>query len=169
MAAQNALPLRDMHLPDTPLWWPPAPGWWLLAALAVAALLAWHVSKRWRAERRLRKSALEQLKQIHTQFGRDGDALRLVRSLSVLMRRACVSFYPRHTSAGLTGTRWLRCLDQKTTEKGFTEGVGKVLSTAPYLPDNSTPGIDTGRLLGLCEAWLRQQPQKSPTGRGCGR
>ncbi|MGH8222486.1 MAG: DUF4381 family protein, partial [Woeseiaceae bacterium] len=33
------IPLRDLHLPEAVGWWPPAPGWWLLIALAVAALL----------------------------------------------------------------------------------------------------------------------------------
>ena len=34
---QNALPLRDLHLPDAIGWWPPAPGWWVLFVLALAA------------------------------------------------------------------------------------------------------------------------------------
>ena len=32
--------LRDIHLPEPISWWPPAPGWWILA-VASCALLAW--------------------------------------------------------------------------------------------------------------------------------
>ncbi len=35
----SQLPLRDIHLPGSIGWWPPAPGWWLLAGLLLAALV----------------------------------------------------------------------------------------------------------------------------------
>jgi len=31
-------PLRPLHLPDQIGWWPPAPGWWLLAGVAAVVL-----------------------------------------------------------------------------------------------------------------------------------
>ena len=35
---ENALPLRDLHLPDAIGWWPLAPGWWVLIALSLLGL-----------------------------------------------------------------------------------------------------------------------------------
>ena len=31
--------MRDIHYPGDPSWFPPAPGWWLVAALLIAALI----------------------------------------------------------------------------------------------------------------------------------
>ena len=42
--------LHDIHPAAEPSWWPPAPGWWLLAALLLA-LLAYGVH-RWRVRQR---------------------------------------------------------------------------------------------------------------------
>ena len=39
----SQIPLRDIHLPGAVAWWPPAPGWWVLLALAVGALVYWGV------------------------------------------------------------------------------------------------------------------------------
>ena len=41
---ENALPLKDLHLPAEIGWWPLAPGWWgVIAVLAVvaAAVILW--------------------------------------------------------------------------------------------------------------------------------
>ena len=60
--------LRDIHQPGMIETWPPAPGWWLLAALAVAALTALIVRafRHWRANRYRREAiALKRIYQ-HT-------------------------------------------------------------------------------------------------------
>ena len=35
----DQIPLRDLHLPEAIGWWPPAPGWWFLALLALTGLV----------------------------------------------------------------------------------------------------------------------------------
>ena len=44
------IPLRDLHLPEVIGWWPLAPGWWFLIALAVAGLgyLSYRLLTKWR-------------------------------------------------------------------------------------------------------------------------
>ena len=34
----NELGLKDIHLPDVGLWWPLAPGWWLLLILVLLVI-----------------------------------------------------------------------------------------------------------------------------------
>ena len=57
--------LRDIHLPEPISWWPPAPGWWILA-LASSVLLAWllrFLYRRYKAKH-YRRQALAQLKEL---------------------------------------------------------------------------------------------------------
>lgn len=161
MAGQNTLPLRDIHLPDQVSWWPPATGWWLIIAAVITSALVYFVIKTVRKKRLLRKTALEQLDIIQDQFNTDGNKITLAQSLSILMRRSCISFYPRASTAGLTGSRWLHYLDNTTDKKGFTNGAGKILATAPYLPTHSEPELDADKLLFLCKTWLLAQPRKN--------
>ncbi len=158
------LPLRDIHLPEPVSWWPPAPGWWLLIfALIVLGISIWLGIRRWQKKQRHRDS-LKALKTIRAQFEQHRDVTTLLRELSVLMRRASISFYPRHTAASLTGDAWLQFLDDtsraRKNSNSFELGNGKWLATAPYLPNTATPDIDSAALLALCERWLSAQPNK---------
>ena len=95
--------LAPAHAPPAPGWWPPAPGWWLLAVLllaAVAALLLWLR----RPARRLRRAALQELKQLE-QAG--GDDAALARGLEHLLRRYAVARFGREPVARLSGERWI--------------------------------------------------------------
>jgi len=67
----NGLELRDIHLPEGSLWWPPAPGWWLLLVLlGLVSLAAW-----WSLQRRrhpsLRRLSLRQLDAIRRAHAAD--------------------------------------------------------------------------------------------------
>lgn len=57
--------LRDIHLPQAVHWWPPAPGWWIVAAL-VLALTIWLVRYLQRRYRRqyFRSESQDLLKEI---------------------------------------------------------------------------------------------------------
>jgi len=156
----EALPLRDIHLPEAISWWPPAPGWWLLPLFTAILIAGVLVYRRIRQRRLLKRTVLAELALIRQQYQQDQDSIRLVQALSALMRRASISFYQRSDSAGLTGDRWLRYLDSTAERKDFEHGDGRILATAPYLPLSSRLDVDTDDLLNLCEDWLRLQPVK---------
>ncbi|MGD8581232.1 MAG: DUF4381 domain-containing protein [Gammaproteobacteria bacterium] len=154
------LPLRDIHLPEPLSWWPPAPGWWLLLLLCATIIAAIFVFKQLRQRRLLKRTVFAELDRIKQQHDENNDRVQLVKALSVLMRRASISYYPRSHSAGLTGEQWLQHLDKTAHRKEFRNGVGKILASAPYLPSNSQLDIDTKALFTLCEDWLKHQPVK---------
>lgn len=148
------LPIRDIHLPEPAGWWPPASGWWTLLGIAVllALLLGWIWRRRTR--KRIKKLALGELAALRS------DPLlseaEKVRQLSVLLRRAALSVYPRAEIAGLSGAAWLDFLDRGLAGKRFSEGPGNLLADAPYRP---RPAAELQPLFELCEAWIRRLPE----------
>jgi len=155
------LPLRDIHLPEPISWWPPAPGWWLvlISIVLLAFVLRWAYTRR--QKKRAWRDSLKALAEIRLEFSQSQSPAKLLRDLSVLMRRSCITFYPRSLSAGLTGDDWLTFLDATSPSNGFSMGVGKALASAPYLPERAQLDIDSQALLDLCETWLRAQPSKT--------
>ncbi len=143
--------LRDIHLPAAVPWWPPAPGWWGLLALAlIAASVAYAVYAR-RRHNRWRGGALTALARL-----RNETPERLLRELSVLLRRVAVSRYPRQDVAALTGEAWLAFLDRTLGEgMAFRSGVGQVLRSGPYAHHAE---VDAAALIDLCERWIKRLP-----------
>lgn len=148
------LPLRDIHLPDPVGWWPPAPLWWLLAALLAAAVAIglWHYRRG-----RTRRAALRELAALRAQFAGHQDAACLLRDLSALMRRVALAHHPRAAVAGLCGDAWLDFLD-RSGPGGFRHGPGRALADGPY---RRAAAVDAAALLGACERWVRAQRRRA--------
>ena len=122
MQAQE-LVLRDVHVPDAPSLWPPAPGWWLVAlafALIVASLWWWQ---------HRRRSRLQSWVKLFDQAAGSANAAARIAAMSELLRRAA-----RRVDANadhLEGEAWLAFLDGKKTHD-FTEGAGRLLLEGGY-------------------------------------
>ncbi len=142
--------LRDIHAPPPVSWWPPAPGWWvLLGVIIVALLLLWQL---WRAKP-WRRPALRELQQIEQEFSATGDVLACVAQISVLLRRVALSVRPPASVAALTGDDWLKYLDELARTQEFSNGVGRVLASAPYAP---TPSVEVPKLITLVRCSLKR-------------
>ncbi|MBF0294726.1 MAG: DUF4381 domain-containing protein [Magnetococcales bacterium] len=159
--AAPPLELRDIHLPDPVAWWPPAPGWWLVAATPVVLFLVWWLYRHWSKRHRLRRAALGELQRLEDAHAKRPDAQRLAADLSALLRRVAIAHHPPEEVAGLAGREWLAWLDRALPTPEFSQGPGAVLISAPFQPD---PDIDAAALLALCRRWIRATPQ--PIGRG---
>ena len=129
----SQIPLRDLHLPEPVGWWPPAPGWWLLAGmllLGLVWLLVWYV--RHRAFTAARRHALKHLDTYSAEFVKHGDAVLLGKQISELLRRTMLAYAPRAEVAGLTGEAWLEWLDRDLDRAHFVDGDGRPLIDWPY-------------------------------------
>lgn len=145
------LPLRDIHLPAPVSWWPPAPGWWLLALiLLLASLLAW-LWLRHRRQRRWARAALAELAELDAAFRADGNAHRLCSEVSLLLRRIAVLDRATPEHAALTGEDWLAWLDRPLGGGMFQTGPGRVLLNGPYDPKIE---LDADALIELCRRWI---------------
>jgi len=148
------LPLRDIHLPGEIAWWPPAPGWWILAALIIAVIVGgWFLYQR---QRQLKLSATRlarvQLQEIIARYESGKDPLELLRQLSVLLRRLSISLFPRTEVASLTGPAWLEFLDRQTSQQHFTTDTGRLLTEAPYRSQVSA--AEAERVLKYSQDWI---------------
>ncbi|UNK58092.1 DUF4381 domain-containing protein [Pseudoxanthomonas daejeonensis] len=119
------LPLRDVHLPPSPSWWPLAPGWWLLAAAIALPFIAW---LGWRTWRMLRRRRWERWFDAAT--AKESHPER-VAAISELLRRAA-----RRRQAGaelLEGEAWLHFLDGARGH-AFSDGAGRLLLDGAFRP-----------------------------------
>jgi hypothetical protein len=145
--------LRDIQGLDEIPWWPLAPGWWLLALLAIAllfTLVALARNLRRYPAGSWRRHAWKQLRDLKRQSDRMSTQ-QIAAELSELLRRIAIARLGRDRAAGLSGERWLDWL-QKHDPAGFAwTRHGRPLLTLPYAP----PGSDSagpGQLLLLIDA-----------------
>lgn len=129
--------LRDLHLPEPPGLWPPAPGWWI-AALLVAAAFAYLATRLYRARGRgrplrLAVSALDQL--LVAAHERGLPARDFADSVNDLLKRALIHGAGRQDAAPLTGATWLAYLDGIVTRDAFSNGPGAALGNSRFTPD----------------------------------
>ena len=136
--------LNPIVLPEPVPPWPPAPGWYVLLALA-AGLALWAGVRWWRRRRaeQYRRQALAEM-----------DALNDARAIPDLLKRAALSAFPRGEVAGLTGTAWHRFLDATAGQCLFTGEVGRLLDRAGY-GDGVLETDELTRLHAAARDWLK--------------
>lgn len=163
MTDPQTLPLRDIHLPDPVSWWPPAPGWYVLAGMAIlvsATGAAWYW---WRLRTAFKRAACRELEAIKQRYSSSEDVHQAMREVSVLIRRVALTLGPRERVAALLGQEWFEVLDSWSNAKVFTVELGPTLAVAPYQP---APNLDVTSVLARVEAWLRGLPNLRQPRRG---
>ncbi len=149
----TTLALRDIHMPDSVLWWPLAPGWWALLLLIIISIVFIIIFVRRRQIHRTSAVVLakQELERIENKFNSNQDKSILVKEISELIRRVSISLFKRDDSASLIGQDWLLFLDKLNDDKSFSNGIGRILIEAPY---QAKVDYDVAELLKLTSSWI---------------
>jgi len=143
------LAIKDIHLPDPILWWPPAIGWWLvfLSSILLMVLIIWGYKNI------TRKTAVKAARKLLLQIQNKNDwnDQRKLTALSALLRRTAISVYPLEQVASLTGPAWLEFLDRPFEQKKFSSTQGQPLISTLYQPAMNH-NLETS--FKLSEQWL---------------
>lgn len=135
--------LHDLVEPSPVPWWPPAVGWYVVAALAViaAAALAARLASRWRANA-YRRDALQALSKAES-----------AAAVSELLRRTALVVAPRGSVASVTGAAWPAWLAERASDP-MPPSVRDTLAESAY-SGRETPS-DLDRLRQYAAQWIRR-------------
>lgn len=148
--ANNALQqLRDIHLPLSKGWWPPAPGWWFLAAVGLICLvLAVRGWQGWQRRNRRWQTVQQELATLRAQPQNNA---AWFGQLNALLKRAARDSYPQQPVAALSGNDWVAFLQQDSANAAEAELVNTLVS-ACWQPRST---CDPQQALGFAERWLK--------------
>lgn len=162
MEAEDPLSqLADIHLPAAVPVWPPAPGWWVLAALLLCglALLGYVQLRRWQQRQRLAR-VLQELAQARSAWSkadaaaRNAAGLALLYAINSLLKRVALLHFPAAQVAPLAGRAWLAFLDAQGGTQEFSQGAGQILADGEYRPVFNG---DAEALCQLARRWIERQ------------
>jgi len=170
---QSLQQLRDIRDMPPVSWWPPAPGWWLVAlACLVLGYLIW----RWRMPLSLRVpipgitlgtwrwDAASALRDLRRRLRDGADAKVVAGDLSELLRRIAMARLGRPACAGLTGEDWLGWLAEQDPNGFPWRERGRSLLVAPYAPSGAmAAGLE--ELIDAADGWVSAPKPKSGSGR----
>ncbi|NIW23640.1 MAG: DUF4381 family protein [Gammaproteobacteria bacterium] len=155
----SQLPLRDIHLPEAIAWWPPAFGWWIVAALVVLigvvlSVRAWQ-QRRHRAARRALKTIVRSLEG-------GAEPADCVSDASIVLRRFAMTMNRKSADvAGLAGEAWLDYLAGHTKDPEFAAGAARLLLDAPYRPAGNVTLEQAQTICRVCADWINTQPARA--------
>ena len=144
----NGPMLRDIHLPPAH-WWPPASGWWLLAALlSLAAIgVAWWLRRT--AHGNPVRAAMREIDALEATYACDGGAAHLADAASRLMRRVALRVAP--DVAAETGATW-RAFVRSHAPDETTRHALDALASERF---RAQPMLDAPALLAALRTWCR--------------
>ncbi|MEX2469440.1 MAG: DUF4381 domain-containing protein [Pseudohongiellaceae bacterium] len=167
--------LADIHLPEAVGFWPPAPGWWVLAVLFLIALAI--VGRRWWLQHQKNlvcRHALAELQACYRRFAAsqgDSDQARLayINEVNAVLRRVALVHYPLANVASLDGRSWVDFIRENGDSSKLDDELAAALSYGRF---QTRCDVDVDALYALGRDWIASQylgperPAPSPESQG---
>ena len=160
-------PLAALHPLREPAaigWWPLAPGWWLLIAVAILAIgiLCYYLARRYRANA-YRRLALAQLQEIqvhyHDRTEDEGHLQKIAGETNSLLKAVALRAFPREGIASLSGEAWLEFLNTTQSGQSSMTEFPSAFANAAYLA--GAPDLDNEALFRAAKIWINNH--RTPT------
>ena len=144
--------LKDIHAaPDAPFW-PPAPGWWLVAVLVLIALffVLRALATYWRAWQR-RNRLFGFVDFVRTAIDPGDQPQAYLSCLNRVLKIVAIRAFPEQQCAFMQGQDWSAFLSARL-EKCDPQSLA-MFALGPYQP---SPDFDAEALDGIARQWIRQ-------------
>ena len=160
--AENPLDqLRDIHLPDQVDQFPSAPGWWLLLTIVLIAI-GYLIYRRYQYQKaiQLLKPARTELSELRA-LSPDEIGAHSIATLSALLKRICLVYFPQLEIASLSGQSWLNFLNQQealnnTEMVYFSPQNIQLFCEIPYQKNPTISVNDWNSLINASESCISQ-------------
>lgn len=145
--------LRDIHGAPPAPWWPPAPGWWVLALLLLVAL-AWLARALLNVRRKhvRRKQMLAWVDHLNATVDPARDPQAYLGTINRIFKLVALRAFPDQQCAVMAGEQWSEFLINRMANMPSVDSL-RVLATGPYDP---APEFDAGVISELSRAWIKQ-------------
>lgn len=143
--------LQDIHAAAEPSLWPPAPGWWVLAAIILAVLVfaAAHLIRKLRIRLR-RRRLLRELEGLAKAFDPQVQPAPYLAALSRFFRGVALKAFPESNCVRLEGKEWVAFIRDHLPGNDESAGLD-ILATGPFRPD---PDYEPAQLQSYARQWV---------------
>ena len=156
-ANAQALPLKDIYLPDPIGLWPLAPGWWLLIILVLVligtAIWFWQYDRKYGAPKR---QARDLIVGAYTQWKIDQNNEHYCETINQSLKRYWRLY--NKDAVALSGKDWVLALNRIGQSPIFTGDLAHSLASGPYRP---TAYIPHAELQEAALRWLKVANSKA--------
>ena len=154
MTADPLAQLRDIHLPETISWWPPAIGWWLLVITIISAIavIIYCIIRR-KKQQRYRKEAIALLDECYREWSVSKDNSHCFSKINGLLKRTAITAFPGSEANKLHGRQWLEFLNEKCPTDPFDKVMMDHFSRYQYQREMS---LDIKQFYHCSHQWIQQ-------------